>query len=87
MPFKTKRDKSRAHDRWARFTQDSLASYKSTIGKKDRDYQKVVDKQPEISERLVIDTNYIKSELLRIGVLASLVIGLEIILKIYHIGI
>ena len=90
MPFKTKREKQKAREHWAQFTQDGLVSYRPSRAKAKKNQGRVAS-GPAIEGRnlqsnLFADTSYAGGEIIKIALLALLVIGLQMFIKVYHIG-
>lgn len=86
MPFKTKRDKSRAHKRWANFKDDEVIVYKPSVSREDKT-EEHLNKQTGNETSIGDDISNTRRDLIKIAILATLVIGLQLLLKFYHIGI
>ena len=85
MPFKSKKKKIRASARKIAISEEGLAVYRSrdNDGASEAEIQK-----PQTAQEAVItqeNYNYIPKEIIRILALASLIIGLQLILRLRNI--
>lgn len=86
MPFKTKRQKQKAQEHFAKFTESGIVSYIGTHnGKQTQSTEDGPHHQPSKEVTLAFGGN-VRGEIVKIVLLAFTVIGLQIILKISHIA-
>ena len=84
MPFKTRARKEKSNARFAVFVEGAKVSY----GQPPADQEsKTTDFVPFKQKEAVLEEPRIGAQIIKIGVLALLVIGLQIILKVSHIGL
>jgi len=85
MPFKSKKAKIRASARKIAISEEGLAVYRSR-GNDDTSEAEI--QKPQTAQEAVItqeNYNYIPKEIIRILALASLIIGLQLILRLSNI--
>ena len=88
MPFKTKKRKKSANTRRITISQQGLAvyeSYQSRDKVEDSSIQEVEIKTKKVTQD-VGNYNYVKGEIVKISALASIIIGLQVALRISHIA-
>lgn len=85
MPFKTKKKKVSAVGRHVvNFSDNAVVSY-SSAGQSQNQTQKTSGvENVKISRTIEADYKFVKSELTRITLLAAMIIGLQIALKLSH---
>ncbi len=86
MPFKTRRQKQKAQEHFAKFTEGGEVSY---IGTHNAKQTQAIDDEQNLRNKettLAFEGN-IRGEIVKIASLAFAVIGLQIILKISHIAL
>jgi len=84
MPFKTKKAKSRANEKWSSLSESAKFVYGGSLSG-DINSESVSEKV-EKQEKDILEVRYVSSELIKIALLASSIIGLQILLKISRIG-
>lgn len=88
MPFKTKRQKMRAEKRLLEFVEAQKFSYISSKKKGEKSPAVGISTQEtdkiNAATRLTIENNYsfARNELVKIAILASVIIGFQIILRV-----
>lgn len=84
MPFKTKKRKTRAEKKRVEISQEGLAIYRSS-DKIQIDQFEAPKSTPEKRDFSGQSYSYVKGELTRILILALIIIGLQVTLKIINI--
>jgi len=82
MPFKTKRHKQSAASRRVNFIEGGLVSYRRDVAvRREESSREVKNRKPDVfgfSESY----DYVRSELVKISILAAIIIGLQLALKL-----
>ncbi len=85
MPFKTKKKKEIAKTRRIAISQQGLAFYESKVKSNDETTSEVEIKPKKVKYDIG-KHDYIKGEIIRISVLAFIIIGLQVALRISNIA-
>ena len=87
MPFKTRRQKESAIGRRVNFIEGGLVSYRTPVTDIKSSHQKLASKAGESSLGAGESYSYVKTELIKIFILAIIIIGLQLALKLLKVGI
>ena len=88
MPFKTRRQKEAAASRRLTYVKKALVTdYKTQIEKNENDKEEKSDNLPKREPRTNTpekDYSYVKRDLLKIAALCALIIGFQIIFRLFY---
>jgi len=84
MPFKTKVKKEKSSERFAAYVAGAKVSYGQSSAEKQT---KITDFVPSRHSGKTLEKPPVGAQIVKITILAFLVIGLQIILKVSHIGL
>lgn len=87
MPFKTRRQKESATGRRVNFIEGGLVTYRGPVSNLKSSKEKRTANARESSLGAGESYDYVRAELIKIFILAIIIIGLQLALKLLKVGI